>query len=74
MTIKQVILKPLFYKKGKIMSVIFEMNRKSYKTDEETLNVLRGIASSAKKSNDMSAVIAVMALGLKTGRITEIKG
>lgn len=56
------------------MSVIFEMNRKSYKTDEETLNVLRGIVSSAKKSNDMSAVIAVMALGLKTGRITEIKG
>lgn len=51
----------------------FEMNGKTYCTDVETLNVLRSIVPTAKASGDMSAVIAVMELGLRFGRIVEIK-
>lgn len=51
---------------------IFELNGKSYRTDEETLNVLRSIVPAGKAANDMSAIIAVMELGLASGRIEEI--
>ena len=50
---------------------MFEMNGKIYSTDEETLKLLREIVPSAKKSGDMSAVTAVMSIGLMTGRIAE---
>ena len=50
----------------------FEMNGKGYRTDEQTLNVLRSIAPSAKASGDASAVEWAMALGLEAGRIIEI--
>ena len=53
------------------MNATFEMNNKIYKTDQETLNVLRLIIKAAKRANDYTAVAAIMALGLKTGRITE---
>lgn len=53
-------------------SLKFEMNGDCYETDIETLNVLRVIVPSAKKADDMSAVIAVMSLGLSTGRIRKI--
>ena len=49
----------------------FEMNGKGYSTDEETLDLLRKIVPSAKEAVDFSAVTAIMALGLKTGRIKE---
>lgn len=52
-------------------TVTFEMNGKSYKTDEETLNVLRSVVPAAKASNDMSAVIFLMDIGQETGRIVE---
>ena len=47
----------------------FEINGTKYRTDAETLNVLRGIMQAARDSGDASAVQAVMALGLTTGRI-----
>lgn len=48
----------------------FTLNGKTYQTDAETLGVLRSIMPSAK--SDSSAVLAVMALGLKFGRIVEV--
>ena len=53
-------------------TVTFEMNGIGYKTDEETLNVLRSIIPQAKMSNDFTAVSVVMALGLQTGRIEQM--
>jgi len=50
----------------------FELNGKSYSTDSETLSVLRSIMPTARETGDSSAVIAVMAIGEKTGRITEL--
>lgn len=50
---------------------MFEMNGKTYSTDEETLKILREIVPCAKETGDSSAVMAIMFLGLKTGRITE---
>lgn len=50
----------------------FELNGKWYMTDDETIKVLRSIIPSAKNSSDSTAVIAVMALGLKAGRIIEL--
>jgi hypothetical protein len=47
----------------------FELNGQSYSTDAETLAVLRSVAPSAKASGDSSAVIAIVELGLRTGRI-----
>jgi hypothetical protein len=44
-------------------------NGKAYRTDAETLSVLRSIVPAAKQANDMSAVIAVMTLGEAAGRI-----
>jgi hypothetical protein len=54
------------------MTKTFEMNGKAYRTDAQTLSVLRGIIPAAKRSGDYSAVTAVMALGLKTGCIVEV--
>lgn len=53
------------------MNATFEMNGKVYRTDTETLKVLRQVVASAKKSNDLTAITAVMGLGLKAGRIVE---
>jgi len=50
----------------------FEMNGKTYRTDAETLALLNVIIPNAKAANDFSAVTAVMGMGLKTGRITEV--
>jgi hypothetical protein len=47
------------------------MNGKLYVTDEETLSVLRSIIPDAKKSNDYTAVFAIMHFGLQGGRIKE---
>ena len=52
--------------------VTFEMNGKAYRTDLETLDVLRSIVPAAKAANDFSAVAEVMDLGLAVGRITEL--
>jgi hypothetical protein len=52
---------------------MFTINGKTYSTDSETINVLRSIIGSAKASGDYSAVVAVMALGEKTGRIVEVR-
>lgn len=47
----------------------FELNGATYETDQQTLKVLHSIIPSAKTSNDSTAVIAVMELGLAIGRI-----
>jgi hypothetical protein len=50
----------------------FTLNGKTYRSDAETQNVLRELIWSAKANKDSSAVQAVMALGLHTGRIVEV--
>ena len=57
---------------GCTLEKTFEMNGKAYRTDEETLELLRDIVPQAKQAGDFSAVIAVMDLGEHTGRIKEI--
>lgn len=47
----------------------FEMNGKIYCTDAETLNVLR----EQVKAMRIECIAAIMTLGLKTGRIVEVK-
>lgn len=47
----------------------FTLNGKSYSTDPETLALLRDAVRNAKRSRDSSAVQAIVALGLKSGRI-----
>jgi hypothetical protein len=54
------------------MTKTFELNGISYKTDADTLSVLRGLMPSAKKTGDSSAVIAMILLGKMTGRIVEV--
>ena len=49
----------------------FEMNGKTYRTDAETLSVLRTVVPRAKESGDSSALCAVMMFGQATGRIVE---
>jgi len=51
----------------------FELNGKVYKTDPETLEILKGLIPRAKQTGDNSAVIAVLTLGEMAGKITEIK-
>ena len=53
---------------GGDMSYNFTINGTEYKTDKETVEVLRSI----KKADALTAVQAVMALGLHTGRIQEV--
>ena len=53
------------------MTTTFELNGKTYCTDEETLNVLRSIVPTAKASADGSAVHAMLTFGKMTGRIVE---
>lgn len=54
------------------LTMTFEMNGKGYRTDEETLDMLRSIVPSAKSTGDSSAVMFAMDLGLAGGRIVEI--
>jgi hypothetical protein len=49
-----------------------ELNGKTYRTDAETLSMIRSIVPAAKASGDASAIQAVMSLGLSTGRIQEV--
>lgn len=51
----------------------FELNGKTYETDQETLNLLNQIIPTAKESGDSTAVMAVIFLGEKTGRVKEMK-
>lgn len=47
----------------------FEMNGKTYTTDTETVELLRGLVA----TKQTAGIIAVMELGLKVGRIREVK-
>ena len=49
----------------------FTMNNKKYETDNETFKVLQDVVKGYKATGDATAVIAVMELGLHTGRIKE---
>lgn len=53
--------------------MMFTLNNKTYRTDLETLQVLRSVVTSAKQNDDASAVITIIELGLLTGRIKEIR-
>jgi hypothetical protein len=57
-------------KEPKMMT--FELNGITYKTDAETLSVLRSIMPSAKETGDSSAVMAVIFLGERFGRIVRV--
>ena len=52
----------------------FTMTGKAYSTDLETLETLRSIVPSAKRTGDNTGVAAMMFLGLKVGRIRLIVG
>lgn len=54
------------------MQSVFTINNRTYRTDAETLSVLRSVVPSAKATNDSSAVAAIMFLGIKTGSIVDI--
>ena len=54
------------------MTNTFTLNNETYRTDAETVEVLRSIMPSARKSGDSSAVVAVIALGQATGRIEKV--
>jgi len=47
----------------------FELNGRFYKTDAETLCVLRSLMPGAKSSGDGSAVISAIEIGQVSGRI-----
>ena len=53
------------------MNEKFELNGKTYKTDENTIKILRTIVTSAKENNDTSALQTMMILGEMTGTIVE---
>jgi hypothetical protein len=50
----------------------FEMNGNEYQTDEQTIKVLRQAVAIYKETGSASMVAAVMALGLKAGRIVKL--
>jgi hypothetical protein len=54
------------------LTMTFEMNGKGYRTDPETLTVLRSIVPAAKASGDSSAVEVMMELGIMNHRIVEM--
>jgi hypothetical protein len=49
----------------------FKMGPKNFRTDTRTLELLRCLVPSAKKTGDFSAVVAVMVAGKQSGRIVE---
>jgi hypothetical protein len=53
-------------------SEAFTLNDKKYRADSESLRVLRGVMESAVLANDGTAVVAMIGLGLKTGRLSEV--
>ena len=52
----------------------FGLNGATYRTDAATIAILRSIVPSAKSTGDHSALIAVLDLGLKAGRIAKLAG
>lgn len=56
------------------LNMTFEMNGVGYRTDLETLKVLRSMVVSSKKKIDKYTMVAfVMYFGLGSGRIEEIE-
>jgi hypothetical protein len=51
---------------------MFKLDSIVYETDAEMLEVILRIISSAKASNDVSSVVAVLFLGIRSGRIRKI--
>lgn len=50
----------------------FELNRHIYRTDHETLNLVRKIVSAAQQSGDSSALVAVFEWGFACTRIEQL--
>lgn len=55
------------------LNMTFEMNGIGYRTDIETLKVLRSVIKSSKKIDNYTMVACVMHFGLGSGRIKEIE-
>lgn len=55
------------------LNMTFEMNGVGYRTDFETLKVLRSAIESSKKIDKYTMVAFVMYFGLGSGRIEEIE-
>ena len=53
------------------MTKTFEMNGRAYRTDAETLRVLRDQVQRFKTTDNPSVVIAILYLGMKAGVIVE---
>lgn len=53
------------------MTAKFELNGKTYKTDENTIKILRTIVAKAKETKDTSALQTMMILGEMTKTIVE---
>ena len=51
------------------MTKTFKLNGKVYRTDEATLSVLRSVMPAAKATGDSTAVMAIIFLGIQTGRV-----
>ena len=49
----------------------FEMNSKNYRTDAETLDVLRSVIPACRAAGEWGAVAVIMDLGIGSGRIVE---
>lgn len=54
------------------LNFTFEMDGKGYRTDEETLNVIRSVVKHMEETGSNAGVAAVMGMGLKTGCIVEM--
>lgn len=50
----------------------FSLNGQTYRTDAETIEVIRSVMPAAKATGDGSAVAAIMSLGLATGCIVAL--
>lgn len=55
------------------MDATFEMNGNAYKTDLETLDILRGIVKAGREANDYSAVEFMMVIGEMGGKIVKTR-
>lgn len=53
----------------------FEMNGKTYRTDQETIELLRPMVASYRAGAEgmLAAIATVMTLGLQSGRVEELQ-
>ena len=52
-----------------LLPATFELNGRTYRTDAETVALLRRVVPKAKATGDHSALVAVLTLGQMAGRV-----